>query len=81
MKKFIMLALVFALTGCSLLTETVSDAAQNVGQGITFYCENTDVYVREQFNILVNAGAAPNSVTVQCANGYELHPATSTPNE
>ena len=68
------LLIVTALPGCGLLSESVTEAAHNVGQGVTFYCNNTDIYVREQFATLVNEGAAPNSIAVNCVNGYRLEP-------
>jgi len=76
MHKFIALLSIVTLQGCAILSESVTEAAHNVGEGVTFYCNNTDVYVREQFALLVNEGAAPNSITVTCVNGYRLDPST-----
>lgn len=75
----ILIGAALVLPGCSLLYEGANEVAQGVGEGVTYYCENTDVYVREQFGELVNAYAQPNSVTVTCVNGYSLDTAKLPP--
>lgn len=67
------------VSGCSLIYEGANELAQGVGEGVAYYCQNTDVYVREQFGLLVNSYAQPNSITVTCANGYRLDAAPLFP--
>jgi len=72
-------ASMMTLSGCALLYEGANEVAQGVGEGVGYYCNNTDVFVREQFGTLVNSYAQPNSITVTCINGYRLDSAPLFP--
>lgn len=73
--KFVLMTLTVNISGCAYLAQSTDDVAQGVASGVTFFCDNADVNVREQFSKMVNKHAAPNSISVHCENGYELAPA------
>lgn len=75
--SIVLTLIVTSLSGCSLLYNSADRGAKGIGKGVTYYCENTDEYVREQFGVLVNTYAAPNAIVITCANGYKLDSATT----
>ncbi len=70
MKKLALLLPLLAMSGCSILGPQIDKAAAGAGKLVTFYCNNVTIPdIRDQLREKVNAAAAPNSVTVTCANG------------
>ncbi len=55
----LIVALALFATGCAILEPASDRAAARLGDGITYYCENVDASMREQFRARVNAHAAP----------------------
>lgn len=63
-------ALVAVSSGCALLEDSLDDVAKGAGKAVVFYCENVTIpEVREELRAAVNAYAAPNIVTIECASG------------
>lgn len=72
MKNALLLLTMMALSGCALLMEPTDRAAEKIGEGITYYCENVTPALRQTFRDRVNFYAAPNVVAVQCAASGEI---------
>lgn len=68
----IIFLVMFATTGCTLLGEVSERAAEEIGEGVKIYCEETIPDVRETFRNQVNQYAAPHSVRVTCADDTVL---------
>lgn len=63
------LAATFA-SGCSLLSDNLDKAAKGAGKVVSEYCANITVEeVRAEVAAAINKHAAPNSVTITCADG------------
>lgn len=65
-------ALFALLSGCGILQEASDAAAEKIGEGVTYYCDNVMPEIREQFRRDVNHYAAPNAVEVTCAGDGEV---------
>lgn len=72
-KIIVIIITAISLSGCSLIADNVDKAAKGVGRGVTWYCDNADADLRDEFARLVNESAAPNSINVTCANGFKLN--------